>query len=372
MTTMTTPLDTPPEPPAGAEAFAEQVFAAVLAAQRIQAIDLGDRLGWYRALADAGPLTAGELAARTGSHARYAREWLEHQAVCGYLTVDDAGAPPDERRFTLPAAHAAVLADPDNLQHMTPLARFVGACGLRLDRLAAAYRTGGGVSWAELGDDARQAQAAANRPLFLHRLGQELLPSAPELHAHLGGARRIADVGCGFGWSSIGLARTYPGAAIDGYDVDGPSVAAARANASAEGLDHRVRFHLADAGDDAGAPSDAYDAVFAFECVHDMPDPVSVLAAMRAMVAEDGVVVVVDERVEDRFVAPAGEVEQMMYGWSLLCCLADGLSHEPSAGTGTVMRTETLTRYARRAGFEAVEVLPIEDDFFRFYRLSAG
>src|SRR5262245_66531963 len=101
MTTMTSP-DAPLEPPEAAEACAEQVFAAVLAAQRIQAIDLGDRLGWYRALADAGPLTAAELAARTGSHGRYAREWLEHQAVCGYLTVDDADTSPEERRFSLP------------------------------------------------------------------------------------------------------------------------------------------------------------------------------------------------------------------------------------------------------------------------------
>ena len=375
MTTMTstdTPLAASPEPIEGAEGFAEQVFAAVLAAQRIQAIDLGDRLGWYRALADAGPLTAAELAARTGSHARYAREWLEHQAACGYLTVDDAGAAPDERRFSLPAAHAAVLADPDSLDYLTPLARFVGACGLQLDRMADAYRTGGGVSWAELGDDVRRAQAAANRPLFLHRLGQELLPSAPDLHAFLGEAGRIADVGCGFGWSSIGLARTYPGAAIDGYDVDGPSVAAARANASAEGLDHRVRFHLTDAGDGAGVPAGAYDAVFAFECVHDLPDPVAVLSAMRDMVAEGGAVIVMDERVGDSFTAPAGEVEQLMYGYSITCCLGDCMSHEPSAETGTVMRTDTLTRYARRAGFDAVEVLPIEDDFFRFYRLSAG
>ena len=358
--------------PEGAEAFADQVFAAVLAAQRIQAIDLGDRRGWYGALAGAGPLTAGELATRSGSDARYAREWLEHQAACGYLTVADASAAPDERRFSLPAAHAAVLADPDSLVHMTPLARFVGATGLALDRMAEAYRTGGGVSWAELGDDARRAQAAANRPMFLYRLGQELLPSAPDLHAHLGGARRIADVGCGFGWSSIGLARAYPGAAVDGYDVDAPSIAAARANAAGAGLDHRLRFHVADAGDASGVAAGAYDAVFAFECIHDLHDPVAVLSAMRAMVAEGGVVVVMDERVEDRFVAPAGDVDQYMYGFSLMCCLADGLSHQPSAGTGTVMRADTLTRYARRAGFEAVEVLPIEDDFFRFYRLSAG
>ena len=193
-----------------ADAFAERVFGMILGAQQVQAIDLGDRLGWYRALAGAGPLTSAELAARSDSDERYAREWLEHQAVCGVVTVDDPAAAPGERRFMLPAAHAAVLADPDSLSFLAPIARFVGASGLALDKLADAYRTGGGVSWADLGDDARQAQAAANRPLFLRRLGQEMLPAVPEVHERLLRAERVADVGCGFGWSAIGLARAYP------------------------------------------------------------------------------------------------------------------------------------------------------------------
>jgi SAM-dependent methyltransferase len=369
--TTTPDISTGSEPGPAAEAFAEDVFAAVLAAQRIQAIDLGDRLGWYRAFADAGPLTSGQLAARTASNERYAREWLEHQAAVGYLTVDDVAAAPGERRFTLPAAHAAVLADRDSTLFLTPLARFLGSCGRHIDRMADAYRTGGGVSWAELGADAREAQAAANRPLFLHRLGQELLPAAPDLHARLGRATRIADVGCGYGWSAIGLARTYPGAVVDGFDVDEPSIAAARRNAADAGLDHRVRFHVTDAGA-AAAPAGSYDAAFAFECVHDLSDPVAVLAAMRDMVADDGVVVVMDERAEEAFAAPAGDVEQLLYGYSIMCCLGDCMSHQPSAETGTVMRPATLARYARRAGFEQVDVLPIEDDFFRFYRLSAG
>ena len=109
--------------------------------------------------------------------------------------------------------------------------------------------------------------------------------------------------------------------------------------------------------------------MFAFECVHDMSDPVSVLAAMRRMVADDGVVVVMDERTEDAFTAPAPEVEQLLYGYSLMCCLGDGLSHQPSVGTGTVMRPDTFTEYARAAGFGGVDILPIEDDFFRFYLL---
>jgi predicted O-methyltransferase YrrM len=364
---MTTTND--PVAPGAADAFAERIFGAVLGAQLVQAVDLGDRLGWYRSLASDGPATSPELAARTGSAERYAREWLEHQAACGILTVDDAGAAPTERRFALPPAHAAVLADPDSTAFMTPIARFATASGRFIDRIADAYRTGDGVSWDELGDEARQAQAAANRPMFLHRLAQEMLPTAPEVHARLQGAARVADVGCGFGWSSIGLARGYPGVAVDGYDVDEPSVAAARRNAAEAGVGDRTSFVTADVGALSDDQAGAYDAVFAFECVHDMPDPVSVLAAMRRMVADDGVVVVMDERTEDRFQAPAPEVEQLLYGYSLMCCLGDGLSQQPSVGTGTVMRTDTLESYARDAGYTDVEVLPIEDDFFRFYLL---
>jgi 2-polyprenyl-3-methyl-5-hydroxy-6-metoxy-1,4-benzoquinol methylase len=362
--TMTTDADTGVTP----DEFAEKVFGAVLGAQLVQSIELGTRLGWYAALVDGGALTSGELAARTASSERYAREWLEHQAVCGYLTVDDVAAPPGERRFTLPAAHAAVLADPDSVAYMTPLARFIAGSGRFIDRIADTYRSGGGLSWDDLGDDVREAQAAANRPLFLHRLGQELLPAAPEIHQRLQRAGRIADVGSGFGWSSIGLARAYPGATIDGFDLDAPSVDAARRNAVDSGVAARVRFSAVDAGT-LDEHHGTYDAVFAFECIHDLPDPVSVLAAMRRLAADDGVVVVMDERTEDRFTAPAGEVEQLMYGYSLMCCLGDGLSHQPSVGTGTVMRADTFAGYARAAGFSAVEVLPIEDDFFRFYVL---
>ena len=127
----------------------------------------------------------------------------------------------------------------------------------------------------------------------------------------------------------------------------------------------RVHFHLADAATADGR----YDLVTAFECIHDMPDPVSVLATMRRLAEPDGVVLVMDERVAERFTAPGDEVEQLMYGYSLMCCLPDGLAHPGSVGTGTVMRPDTLRGYAVDAGFGGVDILPIEDDFFRFYRV---
>jgi hypothetical protein len=115
--------------------------------------------------------------------------------------------------------------------------------------------------------------------------------------------------------------------------------------------------------------SGGYDAVFAFECIHDLPDPVGVLATMRRLAGERGTVIVMDERVAETFTAPGDEVERLMYGYSIMCCLADGMSHQPSAGTGTVMRPSTLRDYAVKAGFADIEVLDIANDFFRFYRL---
>lgn len=176
----------------------------------------------------------------------------------------------------------------------------------------------------------------------------------------------MLDVGCGEGWSSIALALGYPQVRVVGVDVDEASVRAARQHATELGVADRVTFEQADAGAWAAG---AFDLVLAFECVHDMPDPVSVLRAMREAARPGAAVVVMDERVGERFSGRADEVEQLMYGMSLMICLPDGMSHPGSVGTGTVMRPETLRGYARAAGFRDLEVLAIDNDLFRFYRL---
>ncbi|MGH8774113.1 MAG: class I SAM-dependent methyltransferase [Jiangellaceae bacterium] len=349
------------------DAFAERVFDAVLGAQQVQAMYLGDRLGYYRSLAADGAATSADLAHRTGTAERYAREWLEHQAVCGYLDVADAAAPAADRRFILPAAHAEVLTDELSLNHVLPLARLVGATSKQFDALVEAYRTGGGVGWEQFGTDAREAQSAANRPLFLGPLAGEYLPAIPAVDAALRAGGRVADVGCGTGWSSIGIALGYPDARVDGFDLDEPSIQTARRSAAEAGVDTRVTFHATDAAQVVAGGG--YQVVCAIECIHDLADPVSVLATMRSLCAEGGTVLVVDERVAEQFTAPGDDVERLMYGWSITCCLPDGLSHQPSVGTGTVMRPETLRAYAREAGFTDVEILPLENDFFRFYSL---
>src|SRR5690349_20630630 len=149
---------------AATQAFADRVFGSVLGAIELLSIHLGDRLGWYRALDDSGPLSSTELAERTDTVERYAREWLEQQAVNGILTVDgsDAAAPASERRFALPAAHAEVLTDAASLDYLAPVARMITAAGMRAASLVEAYRGGGGVTWEQFGDDAHESQADVN------------------------------------------------------------------------------------------------------------------------------------------------------------------------------------------------------------------
>jgi len=166
------------------------------------------------------------------------------------------------------------------------------------------------------------------------------------------------------------MALAYPAAAVDGYDLDEPSVQAACAHAEQAGVSGRVRYF---AGDAAAAERDGdYDVVTAFECIHDLARPVDVLATMRRLAKPDGQVIVMDERVAERFPGRGDDVERLMYGFSLFVCLPDGLSHSPSAGTGTVMRPDILRQYAQQAGFAGLEVLPIENDLWRFYRLNTA
>ena len=229
-----------------------------------------------------------------------------------------------------------------------------------------AYRGGGGVNWRDFGPDMSEGQEFGNRPSYIAALG-DWFASITDVHGQLSDGARVADVGCGGGWSSISLARAYPGITVDGFDLDEPAIERARRNAQETGVGDRVRFHAVDPAEaDHG---EGYDLVTAFECIHDMPQPVPVLRAMRAMAADGGTVLVMDENVGDDFTAPSDETERLMYAFSLLVCLPDGMSHPGSVGTGTVMRRSTFEGYAAEAGFDRVEVLPIEAGFWRFYRL---
>ena len=221
-----------------ADEFAERLLQSSLGFVDVLATHLGDRLGWYRALAAGGPATPAELVARAGGSPRYAQEWLEQQATTGVLTLEPDG------RFRLPDGPAEVLTDADSLSYLAPMARMLAASAAQLPALLDAYRNDGGVSWADFGVDMRESQADMNRPWFLTRLASAL-GAVPELDAVL---RRpdalVADVGCGAGWSTIAIARAYPNLELEGWDVDRPSIDLARANGMEAGVEDRVRLLL--------------------------------------------------------------------------------------------------------------------------------
>jgi SAM-dependent methyltransferase len=347
-------------------ALVERLFTATIDTLEIASVHLGDQLGFYRALAD-GDATPGELAARTGAVERYVREWLEQQSVAGFLRVEDPEAEASERCYSLPAAHRSVFVDEEDLNFLTPLATLaIGVLG-PIDALLEAYRGGGGVPYEAYGDNLVGGIGALNRPQFTNLLA-EWLGSIQDLDERLRAKprARVADVACGMAWSSIAIARAYPEVTVDAIDVDAASIDRARKNVAAAGLADRVRPIVHDASDpNLGG---LYDLITIFEALHDMNHPVEALRTARNSLAEGGSVVVADERVSDGFTAPGDEVERFNYGWSILHCLTVGMIDDDSAGTGAVIRSDTVRKYATESGFARVDVLPIDHDFWRFYR----
>lgn len=353
------------------DSLIEKMMQSTAGLFNIFAIYIGHQLGYYRTLAANEWMTSSELAEQSGTHERYAREWLEQQTVTGIVEVEDETKDALQRRYRLPSGHREVLTEQESMNYLTPLAQIAVGAVSPIQAVLEAYRTGGGVPFRDYGADLREGQAGMNRNLFLYELGQKYLPVMEDVSTRLKSdpPARIADIGCGVGWSSIGMALAYPKVQVDGFDLDEPSIEEAWANASKYGLTDRLTFHARDAADLVSL-NGRYDLVTAFECVHDFGNPVGVLRTMRRLVGDGGAVLVMDERVGDMFTAKGNEVEWMMYGWSVLHCLPVGMAdHQPSAATGTVMRLATLESYAKEAGFRSVEVLPIENFFFRFYRL---
>jgi predicted O-methyltransferase YrrM len=347
-------------------ALHERLFGDALGALELYTIYLGERLGLYRALAKSGPVTSSQLAARTGTSERYVREWLEQQAASDLLAVDEPRVEPLARRYWLPPEHIAVLANPDDVRYEAYTGVDIVRAGRWLPELVEAFRVGTApppLPWKPEG------RAEPNRARFINLLGTEWLPAILDVDTRLRAEppARVADVACGTGWSSIAMAQAYPHITVDGIDLDHDAISAARGNAERARVADRVTFSVTDAADHGGPGG--YDLVTIFEALHDMSRPVEALNAARQMLSEDGTLLVVDGLVADEFTVPASPRERTEYGWSVVSCLPGAMGDPQTAATGAVMRPSVLRQYALQAGFGEVEVLPIQTDYWRFYRL---
>lgn len=369
--------------------YAEQLVGLLGAGTELLTIELGRRFGLYRTLHEHGPMTAPALAAATGIVPRYAREWLEQQAAAGHVGVERADASNEDRRFRLPEHRAAVLVDEEHPAHVAPVAGLLAGVALAFPAVVADFREGRGVAFGDYGAELRRGLGSLNRPAFTHEMRSwvdELPDRADALDA--GGA--VLDAGCGTGWSTIALARAFPRARVVGLDLDEASIAEARANAAEAGVDDHVDFLLGDAGDaavvrraaalvghgndhgrdEADAAASAFDLVTVFEALHDMARPVDALAAFRSLLNPGGALLLADERVADEFHAGAEPIERMLYAMSVLHCVPATTAESGSIANGTVLRAPTVRAWAASAGFDRVDVLGIENPFWRFYRIG--
>jgi 2-polyprenyl-3-methyl-5-hydroxy-6-metoxy-1,4-benzoquinol methylase len=351
--------------PARLEAFAGRMFGAANGALELLTVYIGERLGLYGALAERGPLSPAELAAATGTDERYAREWLEAQAVCGILTAEDG-------RFGLPPEHAVALLERESLAYVSPLTNLQPALVGAMRPLLEAFRSGAGVPYEVYGAEFREGQQDFTRPQYVNGL-DAIMASLPEVDARLRAQppARAVDVACGAGIFCIELARRYPDAEIEGIDLDEASIDMARANAREAGLEHRVRFHVRDAADPR--LDGRYDVIAINDALHHMAQPVAALRALRALLAPEGRLLVVETRTAPHFHAPLpeGDFERFSYLVSVLHCLPTALAQQPSAGLGAIVREDTLRELARQAGFGSFAVAPVDHPMVRFHELMA-
>ncbi len=356
--------------PSAAEELSGRLFLQTLAAVEIVNVYLGVELGLYRSLSEHGPATAAELAERIGIDVRYGQEWLAQQAVTGLLTA--RGDEPSTAVFSLADGVRETLIDEISPFYMGGLTYIAPAVGRALPSLVAAFRTGGGVPYAAYGPEAVTAQAALNRPAYENSLIDEWLPQVPEIQARLADTARparVADLGAGVGWSSIRLAEAFPHIRVDGYDLDEESIARGRRHVAERGVAHQVDLEVADITQPL--PGGGYDLAVFFECLHDLPYPVAALEVARRSLAPGGSVIVMEEHVAESFTAPGDEVERFMAAAGTVWCVPQGRTEADSEVVGPLgIRPAVMRQLATRAGFDNVEILPIDHPFWRFYRLN--
>ncbi len=253
--------------------LSEHVFNDVNAAMNVLNLYLGYRLDLFRTMSRLGPTTSTELADETHYSERYLREWLECLAVNDYLDYDSR-----TRRFGLSPEHAAVLVDRDSRAFSAPFACYIPSFSSVLPELMRGFRDGRGVPYALYGPDLLEGLGSGNRPMFVNDYVVNWIPTMPDIQHRLAEGGRVAEVGCGVGFSSIVLAQGFPRVRIDGIDVDAASLEEAKRNAARAGLADRITFHQGSI-EESSLPG-PYDLVTAFECVHDMPYPVRALRRM--------------------------------------------------------------------------------------------
>jgi SAM-dependent methyltransferase len=333
--------------PSKLEAFVNQALGDLGSALTASMVVIGDKLGLYRAMAGAGPLTSHELAERTGTHERSVREWLAAQAAAGYLDYDATSG-----RYALSDEHAVALTDEESPACVLGGFQGMSAAIRATPKVIEAFRHGEGLGWHEHDPDLFVGTERFFRPGYNAHLVSEWIPALDGVHEKLEAGARVADIGCGHGASTLILAKAYPRSRFTGFDYHAPSIERARERAQQAGLDERARFEVASAKSFPGR----YDLVAFFDCLHDMGDPVGAAAHVRQSLGHDGTWLLVEPFAHDHVHENLNPLGRLFYSVSTLVCTQASLAQEVGAALGAQAGYARLETVLQDAGFTRVRL----------------
>lgn len=321
---------------------------------------IGDKMGLFKAMMNAGPLTVAQLAEKSQLNERYVREWLGAMAAAHYVEYD-----PKAETYLLTPEYAAALADEDSPFFIASYFQMAQAAVTVAPKVAAAFKTGGGVTQAEYPQSFFEAAERNSRTRYQHKLLRKWIPAMPQVVESLKAGGHGADVGCGGGRAAIMIATAFPQARMTGYDVHGESIERARRNAQDAGVADRVTFEVANGSQ---LPERSFDFVSTFDVVHDSVDPVGLMSGIRRALKPDGTYLVQEVNVSNQVGENLRPMGKMVYSVSTLYCMTTSLAHG-GAGIGVAMGEPKARELANSAGFSRFTRLPISDDFAVLYEL---
>jgi SAM-dependent methyltransferase len=323
--------------------FMGQALGEMGAAINTALVILGDRLGLYKAMAGAGPMTAAELAKKTGTAERYVREWLSAQAAGGYVTYDAATL-----KFTLPDEQAFALAVEGSPAFIPGAYQVIASVIMDEPKIREAFKSGVGVGWHEHNCNLFEGTERFFRPGYAAHLIRQWIPALEGVNAKLEAGGTVADVGCGYGASTILMAQAYPKSKFFGFDYHAPSLEWARAQAAKAGVSDRVTFATASS---KAFPGKDYDLVAFFDCLHDMGDPVGASGHVRQSLKPDGTWMIVEPFANDRLEDNLNPIGRMFYSASTMICTPASLSQEVGLGLGAQAGEARLRDVVTKGGF---------------------
>ena len=324
------------------EEFAMKAVADMGSSLSAMMVILGEKLGLYKALQQSGPITSEELSNITNTSERYIREWLASQAASGYLNYN-----PLDKKFSISPENAMVLAEENSPTYILGGYQILRSIFKDEDKFVKIFQTGEGLRWGEHHHDLFEGTAKFFKPSYTSNLVQSWIPSLGGVEERLLKGAKVADIGCGYGISTVIMAKAYPNSQFYGFDNHTPSIEKAKENISKESTDKNINFSLVSANESIGKD---YDLVAFFDCLHDMGDPLGALKFARQSLKNDGTCMIIEPMAHDNIEDNLNLIGRIYYSASSLICVPNSLA-DKGVALGAQAGEKRIKDLVNQAGF---------------------